>query len=79
MRNPLEYIRKVLNLKDESDELIASIFNNDLIIQKSRDNAFKKFFNDFKKSPRFLSMSCDYEFKKGIKGNPDSEIDQKFT
>ena len=74
-KQPLEFIKQVLLMKEENDNLIASIFENDLTIEKARDYAFKTFINNNDKSSRFLAMYCDNELKRGIKGLTEDEIE----
>ena len=74
-KQPLDYIKKILILKEENDNLINSIFENDLTIEKARDSAFRTFINNNEKSSRFLAMYCDNELKRGIKGQTEDEIE----
>lgn len=41
------------------DNQVSTLFNNDLEIQKARDNAFQIALRDFKESPSYLSVYCD--------------------
>lgn len=75
IKQPLEYIKKILILKEENDNLVSTIFQKDLIIEKARDSAFKSFINNNEKSSRFLAMYCDNELKRGIKGLTEDEIE----
>jgi hypothetical protein len=42
---PLEMTKKMLQLKTQTDNLIAVSFNNDMRFQKARDQAFQTFMN----------------------------------
>ena len=37
LKNPLLFTQKILDLKDEIDNIIASSFQNDMKFQKARD------------------------------------------
>lgn len=79
IKQPLEYIKKVMTLKEENDNLVSSIFEKDLVIEKARDSAFKQFINNNEKSSRFLAMYCDNELKRGIKGLTEDEIENSLN
>jgi hypothetical protein len=78
-KQPLEYIKQVLMMKEDNDNLIALIFENDMTIEKARDYAFKTFINNNEKSSRFLAMYCDNELKRGIKGLTEDEIESSLN
>lgn len=78
-KQPLEYIKKILLMKEENDILINSIFENDITIEKARDSSFKHFINNNEKSARFLAMYCDNELKRGIKGLTEDEIENSLN
>ena len=78
-KQPLDYVKRILNLKEENDFMINSIFENDLTIEKARDSAFRTFINNNEKSSRFLAMYCDNELKRGIKGLTEDEIENSLN
>lgn len=64
---PINFTKNLLAFKAEIDDLIARSFNQDMRFQRARDQAFMDFMNGNKKTPHFIAMYLDNEFKKGFK------------
>lgn len=78
-KDPIEFARKLFELKSEADSLVNKQFQNHLSFQRKRDLVFQIILNKFDKSPGFLASYLDFEFKKGMKGNTEDEIEQKLN
>jgi len=64
-KDPIEFARKLIELKKESDNFVQKEFQSNLSFQRKRDMVFQIILNKFDKSPGFLASYLDYEFKKG--------------
>lgn len=53
-KNPIDYIKKVILLKMENDNLVKKVFKYNLEMEKARDTAFRNFFNDFERSSKYF-------------------------
>lgn len=78
VKNPIEFTSKLLTFKKEIDDLIEKSFKNDIIFQKARDDSFQNFMNEQNMTPYYIAAYCDNEFKKGLKGIPDVEVNQRL-
>jgi hypothetical protein len=60
------------------DSLVEYSFNNHILFQDTKNKAFSYFMNkEF--YAKQLANYCDYEMKIGIKGNSESQIDEKLN
>lgn len=67
LENPLEFTSKLLNFKNEIDNMIDVCFINDMKFQKARDQSFQTFMNNQSKTPHYMAIYIDNEFKKGFR------------
>lgn len=67
-KKPLEYIKTVINFKEEVDDIVKNHLENNIIYQNARDSSFKVFLNKFDKTVRYLAMHTDKELKSDLKG-----------
>lgn len=79
LKDPLKFSQKLLQFKNEIDELIVKSFDNNMLFQKARDSSFQEFMNKCEKTPHFLAFYCDNEFKKGFKQLGEPEIDSALS
>ena len=75
LKDPIEFTKKLLELKSEMDKMVESSFSNDIRFQKNRDNSFHNFMNQCQFTPHYIASYCDNELKKGLKGLNESETD----
>jgi hypothetical protein len=47
--------------------------------QKARDGTFMDFMNECHSTPTFLAHFTDFELKKGMKGQTETEIDNRLS
>ena len=72
-----EFIPKLIALKIQMDNLVEFSFLNHILFQDTKNKAFSYFMNkEF--YAKQLANFCDYEMKIGIKGNSESQIDDKL-
>ncbi|EAR92331.1 cullin family protein (macronuclear) [Tetrahymena thermophila SB210] len=70
----VEFVQKVFALKKECDHLVQDVFNQDITIQKARDNAFQNFLNKNDKSTFFLATHADIILKQeGLQNEQEIE------
>jgi len=68
----------LLKLKIQMDTLVEYSFSNHILFQDTKNKSFSYFMNkEF--YAKQLANFCDYEMKIGIKGNSDSQIDDKLN
>lgn len=72
----VQYIQKLLELKDRFDLFLAKSFNNDKEFLKMIAKDFEYFLNLNPRSPEYLSLFIDDKLKKGAKGMTETEIEQ---
>lgn len=74
--DPVQYIQKLLELKDRFDTFLARSFNSDKEFLKMIAKDFEYFLNLNPRSPEYLSLFIDDKLKKGAKGMTETEIEQ---
>lgn len=77
-KDPKLLIPELIKLKIEIDELVEFAFERTIMFQTCKKNAFSAFLNKtiFQKQ---IANYCDWEMRAGIKGNSDSQIEQKMN
>jgi cullin 3 len=72
----VQYIQKLLDLKDRFDLFLVKSFNNDKEILKMIAKDFEYFLNLNPRSPEYLSLFIDDKLKRGAKGMTETELEQ---
>lgn len=72
----VQYIQKLLELKDRLDIFLVKSFNTDKEFLKMIAKDFEYFLNLNPRSPEYLSLFIDDKLKKGTKGMTETEIEQ---
>jgi len=72
----VQYIQKLLELKDRFDLFLVKSFNNDKEFLKMIAKDFEYFLNLNPRSPEYLSLFIDDKLKRGAKGMTETEIEQ---
>jgi cullin 1 len=65
-------------LKKELDSLVEYAFDNHILFQDTKNKAFSYFMSK-EQYPKHLANFCDYEMKQGIKGQNESQIEEKLN
>jgi len=76
--NAVVYIEGLLSMRIKYDALVKNEFGDDKKITQAFNAAFEHFINENQKSPEFLSLYVDNLMRKGLKGLPDSEVEEKL-
>jgi len=72
--NPAAYMEKVLELKKEVDDMVASCFDSDTGFQKGRNRGLEAVLNKDTRCAKYLALFCDLQLKKGLKGRNEDEV-----
>lgn len=72
----VQYIQKLLELKDRFDLFLVKSFNSDKEFLKMIAKDFEYFLNLNPRSPEYLSLFIDDKLKRGAKGMTETEIEQ---
>ncbi|XP_033097413.1 cullin-3-B-like isoform X1 [Anneissia japonica] len=74
-KNPVQYVKDLLDLKDRFDEFLHESFGDDKIFKQTISGDFEYFLNLNPKSPEYLSLFIDDKLKKGVKGLTEQEVE----
>ncbi|CAE7529703.1 CUL3A [Symbiodinium natans] len=72
--SPAAYTEKVLELKKEVDDMVASCFESDTGFQKGRNRGLEAVLNKDTRCAKYLALFCDLQLKKGLKGRNEDEV-----
>ena len=78
LKDPIEFTKKLLALKQEMDEMVEQSFENDIKFQKNRDMSFQNFMNKCQHTPHYIASYCDNEFRRGLKGVSEAETENRL-
>lgn len=78
LKDPKEFSRRLLDLKQEMDDMITQSFLNDLKFQRGRDASFSNFMSECSATPNYLAAYADHELRRGIKGLSNEETDARL-
>ncbi len=68
VEDPIEYIKKVIELKKEMDTLMNEGFEGRQQFAHTNDKAFKDFLTEFELTPKFLAVYIDNLMRHGLRG-----------
>lgn len=78
LANPIEFTKKLLELKAEMDKMLDESFKNDMKFQKGRDTSFQNFMNTQSQTPIFIARYADKELTTGLKGVSNEETEARL-
>lgn len=78
LTDPIEYTKKLLELKAEMDKMLDESFKNDMKFQKGRDTSFQNFMNQQSQTPIFIARYADKELTTGLKGVSNEETEARL-
>lgn len=78
-KDPVKFTIALLTLKEEMDTMISECFTDDPKFQLKRDKSFQNFMNLWSNTPYSMAEYVDYQFKKGIKGYSEDQIDSDLS
>ena len=77
-RNPLEYIRNLLDLKGQCDTFLRDSFYSDPLFKHAIHSDFEYFVNLSDRSPEYLSLYIDDCLKNSAKLMSEQELEQEL-
>ena len=75
LKDPVEFVQRLLDLKDKYDKIISLAFNNDKTFQNALNSSFEYFINLNARSPEFISLFVDDKLRKGLKGVSEEDVE----
>ena len=75
IKDPVDYVQRLLDLKDKYDKVISMAFNNDKTFQNALNSSFEYFINLNARSPEFISLFVDDKLRRGLRGVSEEDIE----
>ncbi|KAK2365829.1 cullin-3A [Trifolium repens] len=75
LKDPVDFVQRLLDLKDKYDKAITLAFNNDKTFQNALNSAFEYFINLNARSPEFISLFVDDKLRRGLKGVGEEDVE----
>ncbi|KAJ1281042.1 hypothetical protein BS78_04G278300 [Paspalum vaginatum] len=75
LKDPVEFVQRLLNEKDKHDKIISVAFGNDKTFQNALNSSFEYFINLNNRSPEFISLYVDDKLRKGLKGSTEEDVE----
>jgi len=75
LKDPVEFVQRLLNEKDKHDKIISVAFGNDKTFQNALNSSFEYFLNLNSRSPEFISLYVDDKLRKGLKGATEEDVE----
>lgn len=75
LKDPVEFVQRLLDEKDKYDNIIHAAFNNDKTFQNALNSSFEYFINLNPRSPEFISLFVDDKLRKGLKGVSEEDVE----
>ncbi|KAJ8441329.1 hypothetical protein Cgig2_024841 [Carnegiea gigantea] len=75
VKDPVEFVQRLLDEKDKYDKIITLAFNNDKTFQNALNSSFEYFINLNPRSPEYISLFVDDKLRKGLKGVSEEDVE----
>ncbi|XP_059450028.1 cullin-3A-like [Corylus avellana] len=75
LRDPVDFVQRLLDLKDKYDKIISLAFGNDKTFQNALNSSFEYFINLNTRSPEFISLFVDDKLRKGLRGVSEEDVE----
>ncbi|GAV72337.1 Cullin domain-containing protein/Cullin_Nedd8 domain-containing protein [Cephalotus follicularis] len=75
LKDPVDFVQRLLDLKDKHDKIINLAFSNDKTFQNALNSSFEYFININSRSPEFISLFVDDKLRKGLRGVSEEEVE----
>uniref|UniRef100_A0A1D1YRK4 Cullin-3B n=1 Tax=Anthurium amnicola TaxID=1678845 RepID=A0A1D1YRK4_9ARAE len=75
LRDPVDFVQRLLDKKDKYDKIISLAFNNDKTFLNALTSSFEYFINLNNRSPEFISLYVDDKLRKGLKGVSEEDVE----
>jgi cullin 3 len=77
-KDPVSFVKAILDLKDKFDDINTASFRNDKKTAKKMREAFESFVNKDTRTASHLASYVDELLKGGVGGQTDAEVELKF-
>ncbi|XP_027358110.1 cullin-3B-like isoform X2 [Abrus precatorius] len=75
LKDPVDFVQRLLDLKDKYDRVITMAFNNDKTFQNALNSSFEYFINLNARSPEFISLFVDDKLRRELKGVGEEDVE----
>lgn len=75
LKDPVDFVQRLLDIKDKYDKIIGSAFVNDKTFQNALNSSFEYFINLNSRSPEYISLFVDDKLRKGLKGVSEEDVE----
>ncbi|GLU01917.1 hypothetical protein SLE2022_191970 [Rubroshorea leprosula] len=75
LKDPVDFVQRLLDIKDKYDKIIGSAFSNDKTFQNALNSSFEYFINLNSRSPEYISLFVDDKLRKGLKGVSEEDVE----
>ncbi|KAG2710239.1 hypothetical protein I3843_04G017600 [Carya illinoinensis] len=75
LRDPVDFVQRLLDLKDKYDQIISLAFGNDKTFQNALNSSFEYFINLNARSPEFISLFVDDKLRKGLRDVSEEDVE----
>lgn len=75
LKDPVDFVQRLLDMKDKYDKIIGSAFGNDKTFQNALNSSFEFFINLNSRSPEYISLFVDDKLRKGLKGVSEEDVE----
>ncbi|KAL6840842.1 hypothetical protein ACP4OV_029368 [Aristida adscensionis] len=75
LKDPVDFVQRLLNEKDKYDNIINVSFNNDKSFLNALNSSFEHFINLNNRAPEFISLFVDDKLRKGVKEGNEEDLE----
>ncbi|XVF60511.1 hypothetical protein PTKIN_Ptkin08bG0053200 [Pterospermum kingtungense] len=75
LKDPVDFVQLLLDLKDKYDRIITSAFSNDKTFQNALNSSFEYFINLNPRSPEFIYLFVDNKLRKGLRRVTEDDVE----
>ncbi|XP_022741881.1 cullin-3A-like [Durio zibethinus] len=75
LKDPVDFVQLLLDLKDKHDKIITSAISNDKTFENALNSSFEYFTNLNSRSPEFISLFVDDKLRKGLRGVTEEDLE----
>ncbi|XVF58253.1 hypothetical protein PTKIN_Ptkin07bG0049700 [Pterospermum kingtungense] len=75
LKDPVDFVQRLLDLKDKHDKIITSAFRNDKTFQNALNSSFEYFINLNSRTTEFISLFVDDKLRKGLRGVTEEDVE----
>ncbi|XP_028053255.1 cullin-3A-like [Camellia sinensis] len=75
LKNPVDFVQRLLDVKDKHDRIISVAFSNDKTFQNALNSSFQYFINLNPQSPEFISLFVDDMLRKGLERVSEEDLE----